>query len=262
MFKEGIIAKQQLDQVKTNADVYRESVRASQAAIDSAKAAVQSDLALIDRAKLDLTYCRIIAPISGRTGNLLMHAGNLVPANGSNAMVVIHQVEPIFVTFNVPEANLAAIRRLQAQRPLEVTAMLQDGSSRSAKGRLTVIDNAVDMTTGTIPLKATFENRDGLLWPGQFVNVVVQLETIQNAVLVPSESVQAGQRGQFVYVVKADSTVEPRVVKTGKTYQNRMIIEQGVTAGETVVTDGFLRLAPGAKIKEVAPVRPTGVEQS
>jgi multidrug efflux system membrane fusion protein len=262
MFKEGIVAKQQFDQVKTNADVYRESVRASQAAIDSANAAVQSDLAMIDRAKLDLTYCRITAPISGRTGNLLMHAGNLVPANGSNAMVVIHQVTPIFVSFNVPEANLAAIRRLQAQRPLEVTAMMQDGSNRSAKGRLTVIDNAVDMTTGTIPLKATFDNRDGLLWPGQYVNVVVQLETIQNAVLVPAESVQAGQRGQFVYVVKADSTVEPRPVKTGKTYQNRMIIEQGVSAGETVVTDGFLRLAPGAKIKEVAPVKPVGVEQS
>jgi multidrug efflux system membrane fusion protein len=261
MTKEGIISKQQNDQVQTSADVYRESSRASQAAIESARAAVQSDQSSIDKAKLDIAYCRITAPISGRAGNLLVNAGNLVAVNGNSPLVVINQISPIFVTFNVPEQHLSVIRRLQAQHPLEVVGKVDD-NTRSTTGRLTVIDNSVDATTGTIPLKATFDNRDGLLWPGQFVNVGLRLETIQNAVVVPAEAIQAGQRGQFVYVVKADKTVEPRPVTPGRTFQNRTIIQQGVAAGETVVTDGFLRLAPGVKIEEVAPVPLVGIEKS
>lgn len=262
MAKDGIVSKQQSDMARTTADVSQETVRADQAAIESARAAVQSDLAAIDKAKLDIAYCQIKAPFSGRAGNLLIHAGNLVAANGTAPMVVINQVSPIFITFNVPEQHLAAIRRFQSKRPLEVSATVQDGSSRTVAGRLIVIDNTVDAATGTIPLKATFENRDGLLWPGQFVNVTLQLETIQNAILVPSEAVQAGQRGQFIYVVKADKTVELRPVAAGRTFQNKTVIEKGVAAGETVVTDGFLRLAPGAKVQEVAPVPPVGVEKS
>lgn len=262
MLKEGIVSKQQSDQVRTSADVAVEAVRASQAAIESARAALQSDAAAIDKAKLDIAYCQIKAPFTGRAGNLLIHAGNLVAANGTAPLVVINQVSPIFVTFSVPEQHLGVIRRLQAQRPLEVSAAVQDGTSRNATGRLSVIDNTVDTSTGTIPLKATFENKDALLWPGQFVNVTLRLETIQNAIVIPSEAVQAGQRGQFVYVVKADKTVELRPVTPGRTIQNRMVIEKGVAAGETVVTDGFLRLAPGAKVQEVAPVPPVGVEKS
>jgi multidrug efflux system membrane fusion protein len=259
--KEGIISKQQNEQVRTSAEVFKESVRGAQAAIESARAAVQSDLAAIDKVKLDLAYCRIVAPIAGRTGNLLITPGNLVAANGATPLVVINQISPVFVTFNVPEQHVGVIRRLQSQRPLEVMARVQDAAAPPVSGRLTVIDNAVDTTTGTIPLKATFENRDGSLWPGQFVNVSLRLETIQNATVVPAEAVQSGQTGLFAYVVKADQKVEPRTVKTGRSFEGKIIIEEGVAPGETVVTDGHMRLAPGSKIQVVPPVKPVGVER-
>jgi multidrug efflux system membrane fusion protein len=260
--KEGIISKQQNEQVRTSAEVFKESVRGAQAAIESARAAVQSDEAAIDKVKLDLAYCRIQAPIAGRTGNLLITPGNLVAANGPSPLVVINQISPVFVTFSVPEQHVGVIRRLQAQRPLDVAAQVQDAAAPPVPGRLTVIDNAVDATTGTIPLKAVFDNKDGSLWPGQFVNVSLRLETIANATVVPSEAVQSGQTGSFAYVVKADQTVEPRMVKTGRTFAGKIIIEQGVAPGEIVVTDGHLRLAPGSKIQVVPPVKPVGVERS
>ncbi len=259
--KEGIISKQQNEQVRTSADVFKESVRGAQAAIESARAAVQSDVAAIDKVKLDLAYCRIQAPIAGRTGNLLITPGNLVAANGPSPLVVINQISPVFVTFNVPEQHVGVIRRLQAQRPLDVVARVQDAAAPPVNGRLTVIDNSVDATTGTIPLKAAFENRDGSLWPGQFVNVSLRLETIQNATVAPAEAVQSGQTGSFAYVVKADKTVEPRILKIGRTFEGKVIIEQGLAPGEMVVTDGHLRLAPGSKIQVVPPVKPVGVER-
>lgn len=260
--KEGVISREQNEQVRTAADVQREAVRAAEAAIESARAAIQSDLASIDKAKLDLSYCQIKAPLSGRAGNLLVYAGNLVPANGATALVVINQVSPLFVTFSVPEMHLPAIRRLNAKSPLAVFSVQPDNPQRRIAGRLAVIDNTVDPATGTIALKAVFDNKDRLLWPGQFVNVILRLETLQNVTVVPSEAVQVGQKGQYVYVVKADQTVEPRVVGTGRSYENKTIIETGLTAGEQVVTDGHLRLAPGFKIEVVAPVPPVGVERT
>jgi multidrug efflux system membrane fusion protein len=248
----GVVSKVQSEQVRTSADVYRESARASRAAIESARAAVQSDLAAIDKAKLDISYCQIQAQIAGRTGNLLVHAGNLVKANDV-PLVVIHRVAPIFVYFSVPEQHLDAIRRLAARQALAVRAAIPDAPERNATGRLTVIDNSVDAATGTIRLKGVFENKDGLLWPGQFVNVTLTLDTIHNAIVVPAAAVQAGQQGQFVFVVKPDQTVEPRIVTTGRTVDRKMIIEKGVGADETVVTDGHLRLFPGAKVKMVDP---------
>jgi multidrug efflux system membrane fusion protein len=191
--------------------VARESARATQAGIESAKAALDSDVSAVGTAKLNLSYCQIRAPISGRTGNLLVHAGNLVKANDV-PLVVIHQVSPIFVNFNVPEQHLPAIRRLSAGPSWRCACSPQDDPPAAASGTLSVIDNTVDTATGTIHLKATFENRDGLLWPGQFVTSVLTLDTIQNATVVPAEAVQAGQQGQFVYVVKPDSTVEIRMV--------------------------------------------------
>jgi multidrug efflux system membrane fusion protein len=166
-------------------------------------------------------------------------------------LVVIHQIAPIFVNFSVPEEHLPAIRSLSANRKLEVRVSSQDTPGRTASGYLSVIDNAVDTSTGTIHLKATFENRDGLLWPGQFVTAVLTLDTIRNATVVPAEAVQAGQRGQFVYVVKPDNTVEIRMVAAGRAFGNRMVIEKGVAPGDTVVTDGQLRLYPGAMVRAV-----------
>ena len=248
--KEGVISREQSEQMRTNADALRESVRADRAGMESARASVDSDQAAVDRAKLDLSYCEIRSPISGRAGNLLVHAGNLVKANDV-ALVVVNQIEPIWVSFGVPEQHLADIRKNSAGRKLAVGVSVQDDPSKTARGFLTVIDNAVDSSTGTIRLKATFDNRDRVLWPGQLVNASLALDTLNNATIVPSEAIQAGQRGQFVYVVKQDQSVERRDVTLGPTIDNRVIIAKGVAPGETVVTDGQLRLFPGAHIRAV-----------
>ncbi|HTP34930.1 MAG TPA: efflux RND transporter periplasmic adaptor subunit [Candidatus Acidoferrales bacterium] len=250
LLKAGVVSKSQTDQAITSADVARESARATQAALDSAKAALESDVAAVGAAKLNLSYCQIRSPLAGRTGNLLVHPGNLVKANDV-PLVVIHRVSPIFVNFNVPEQHLAAVRRLSASRKLAVRAFSQDSPDLAASGALSVIDNAVDTATGTIHLKATFENGDGLLWPGQFVTAVLTLDTIEGATLVPAEAVQAGQQGQYVYVIKPDNTVESRVVKVGRAFGKKVVIEKGVAPGENVVTDGHLRLFPGAQVQLV-----------
>ena len=249
--KLGVVARSQSDQIRANSNALLESMRADQAAIESARAAIESDKSAIDRAKLDLTYCEIRSPISGRAGNLLMHAGNYVKSNGDTTLVVINRLRPIFVTFGVPEEKLAAIRQGDTVRKLPVQVTPQESAGKVAQGVLSVIDNTVDTATGTIKLKATFPNEAGLLWPGQFVNVSLRLDTLRNATTVPAEAVQPGARGQFVYVVKPDQTVEPRNVTVGATVGRKAIVETGVAPGETVVTDGQLRLYPGARIQAV-----------
>jgi multidrug efflux system membrane fusion protein len=248
--KGGLASRSQADQSRTNADVSHASARATEAGIGSARAALSSDLAAVDRAKLDLSYCEIRAPISGRTGNLLVHAGNLVKVNDV-PLVVIHQVEPIFVDFAVPEDHLGAIRRLNASHALAVRAILQDGSGQGKTGSLAVIDNTVDASTGTIHLKATFENRASLLWPGQFVSVALTLDTLRNATVVPSEAVQMGRLGQVVFVVKPDNSVDMRPVTLGTSLGKKTVIEKGVAPGETVVIDGQMALFPGVTVRVV-----------
>jgi multidrug efflux system membrane fusion protein len=254
LVKEGLASRSQYDQSRSGADVARESVRATQAGIEAAKATLQADEAAIAAAQLNLGYCEIHAPIEGRAGNLLVQAGNLVKVNDV-ALVVIHQIAPIFVNFSVPEQRLAAIRRLSAGRKLAVRALVEGDAAHAAEGYLSVIDNTVDASTGTIHLKAAFENRDRLLWPGQFVTVALTLDTIRNATVIPSEAIQAGQRGPFVYVVKADHTVESRIVTPGSAFNGKTVIEKGVAAGETVVTDGLLMLFPGAPVRAVDPAK-------
>jgi membrane fusion protein, multidrug efflux system len=250
--KAGVVSKSQHDQYRTSAEVSREGVRAAQAAIESARAALESDMAARDRAKLDLSYAQINAPISGRTGNLLVHPGNLVKPNDV-PLVVINQVSPIFVTFSVPEQHLGTVRQRSARQKLAVHVTPHDAPDRSISGYLSVVDNTVDTATGGIRLKATFDNRDGLLWPGQFVNVVLTLNTQENVTIVPTEAVQNGQKGSFVYIVKQDQSVEPRVIETGRIVGPKTVIQTGVAPGDTVVTDGHLRLFPGAKIQAVDP---------
>jgi multidrug efflux system membrane fusion protein len=249
--KEGVVSQTQYDQTRTNAEALREAIRADQAAIESARASIESDRAAVARARLDLSYCEIRSPVAGRAGNLLVHAGNLVKANGDNPLVVINRVTPIFVTFGVPEQHLPAIRRGSTGRQLPVIAAPQNEPGKSARGVLTVIDNAVDSNTGMIRLKATFHNEDRLLWPGQLVDVTLTVDTRSGATLVPAEAVQAGQKGQFVFVVKQDQSVESRNVAVGPAVKGKVIIEKGVAPGETVVTDGQLRLFPGARIQAV-----------
>ncbi len=253
----GLTPRSTFDQAQSTAESARATANATKATIDTARAAMQADEAAVAAAKLNLSYCDIPAPISGRTGNLLVHAGNLVKVNDV-PLVVINQIAPIFVNFNVPEQHLGAIRRLNAVRPLTVRVFSQDAPGRIATGHLATIDNTVDTTTGTIHLKATFDNQDGMLWPGEFVTVILTLDTVQNATVIPSEAVQAGQQGQFVYAVKPDNHVEIRPVTLGPAIGNRTVVEKGVSPGDTVVTDGQLRLFPGAEIKAVAESKAPG----
>ena len=250
LLKEGVVSKTQNDQSRTNAETLHEAIKADRAAIESARATLDSDRSAIDRAKLELSYCEIRSPVSGRAGNLLVHAGNLVKVNDT-ALVVINQLAPIFVSFGVPEQYLAAIRANSANRKLPVDVSPQNDTTRTTRGFLSVVDNTVDTATGTIRLKATFSNEGRTLWPGQFVNAVLTLDTENNATTVPSEAVQAGQRGPMIYVVKPDQTVEPRVVTVAQTIGRKAIVATGVVPGETVVTDGQMRLYPGARIHPV-----------
>ncbi|HEX3745925.1 MAG TPA: efflux RND transporter periplasmic adaptor subunit [Bryobacteraceae bacterium] len=250
--KENLASKMAADQARTTLDVNRATARASEATVNTARATLASDTSALSKARLDLSYCTIAAPISGRTGNLLVHPGNLVKENDV-ALVVIHQVEPIFVSFGVPENYLAAIRRLNAVHALPVRATLQDSGPQAATGSLSVIDNTVDATTGTIHLKATFDNHDAMLWPGQFVNVALTLDTVRDATVVPTVAVQSGQQGQVVFVVNAHNIVEIRPVITGVASGSQTVIEKGISPGETVVTDGQMALFPGAPVRIVDP---------
>jgi membrane fusion protein, multidrug efflux system len=249
---EGVISKDQNDTYQTTSQVSDEAVRADLAAINSAQASVVSDRSAIETAKLNLSYCYIRSPIDGRAGSLLLQAGNLVKANDTTALVNINQLQPVYVTFSAPEQLLPEIRRYNAQHTLTVRGTGVANGAVTATGQLSFIDNTVDSTTGTIKLKATFPNDDHALWPGQFITVVMTLRTLDHATVVPSEAIQSGQKGQFAFVVKPDQTVETRQVTVGQTIDNQIVVESGISPGETVVTDGQLRLFPGARIR-IAP---------
>jgi multidrug efflux system membrane fusion protein len=233
LVKKGYVAQELYDQILTNATALEAIVKADEAAVENAR--------------LQLGYCSINAPVSGRTGSLLAHKGNLIKANADSDMVVINQIQPVYVNFSVPEHNLSNIRKHIALGNVEVQAITTN-NKKPEVGRLTFIDNTVDAATGTIALKATFDNRERVLWPGQFVNVQMTLTTIRDAVVAPSQAVQTGQQGQFVFVVK-EGSAELRPVKVGITHKDMTVIEDGLSLGETVVTDGQLRLMPGAKVE-------------
>jgi multidrug efflux system membrane fusion protein len=234
LFEAGIVSQEQYDQFRTNAESY--------------EAAVRADKAAVERAKLDLSYCTIHSPIDGRTGALIVHEGNLVKANADTPLVVINQISPIYVNFSVPEGYLPDIRKYRAHGELGVQAIVPN-VNRPPEGLLSFLDNTVDTTTGTVKLKGKFDNRDRQLWPGQFVNVVLKLTTQPNAIVVPSQAVQTGQSGQYVFVIKPDMTAESRPVVAGSTVGGESVIEKGLQLGENVVTDGQLRLAPGSKVE-------------
>jgi membrane fusion protein, multidrug efflux system len=228
----------------------RDTARTTAAALD---AVVGANRAAVENAKVQLQYATIRAPIAGRTGALMVHAGNLVRANDQLPLVVINQVSPVYVSFGVPEALLPELRRYMAIRELDVEALPPNEEIAPATGRITFVDNQVDQTTGTIRIKATFPNANRRLWPGQFVNVRVRLTSDPRALVVPSVAVQAGPDGQYVYVVKNDQTVEMRPVDVARTAGTETILKQGVKPGETVVTDGQLRLVPGSRITVKGP---------
>jgi multidrug efflux system membrane fusion protein len=227
--------------------ISQDQIDTDRASLDAATGTVAADHAAITNAQLNLDYCQIRAPMDGRTGALQAYVGNVVKAP-DDVLLTINEIHPIYVVFAVPEQYLPQIRQEMAERPLKVSVSYQNMAGPPPQGVLTFSDNSVDETTGTILLKATFSNDDRALWPGQFVTVSLTLSELTNAVVVPSQAVQTGQNGQFIYVVKPDQTVEERTVVTGITSQNDTVVSSGLKVGETVVTDGQLRLEPGVAV--------------
>jgi multidrug efflux system membrane fusion protein len=248
-----LIAREQYDQLRTNWAALEATVQADRAAVENAKASTRAAQANVDSARLQVAYTAIRAPIDGRTGNLLVQNGNIIKANDDNPIVVINQVHPIYVSFAVPEQNLPDIKKYyRAAGELRVIARLPRQQETLATGDLSFVNNTVDMTTATIQLKATFANLDNALWPGQFLDVSLVL-TSRSAVVVPSQAIQPGQKGPYVFVVKPDMTVESRPVVPGTRLGAETVIEQGLRGAERIVIDGQLRLIPGAKIEIRAP---------
>ena len=248
LFESGVVSREQTDQQRSSADALAQTILADKAAIESAKAQIVASQAAVENSKVMLSYTTIRSPITGRTGNLMVKQGNVVTANTTELMTIA-EVEPIYVTFSVPESQLGDIKRYMAQGKLSVTATPQDDNTQRETGYLTFVDNTVDATTGTIKLKGTFANTDHKLWPGQFVRVTLQLTSRPNAVVVPNQAVQTGQEGQFVYVVKDDRTVEMRPVITSTRVDQELVVDRGLRPGETIVTEGQLRLAPGSRVQ-------------
>ncbi|MHB8540524.1 MAG: efflux RND transporter periplasmic adaptor subunit [Candidatus Acidiferrales bacterium] len=234
LYKSGIVPKEQYDQFVATAD--------------AGEAAVQADQATIETAKLQVSYCSIYAPISGRTGSQLVYPGAVVKANDVPILVIINQISPIYVDFSVPQQYLDEIKGYMTKGRLRIQAVPSDNSAPES-GYLTFVNNTVDASTGTIVLKGTFPNEDLKLWPGEFVNVVLRLSEEQKAVVVPSQAVQTGQQGDYIFVIKPDMTVESRVVKVARTINGESVISEGVKPGDEVVTDGQVRLVPGSKVE-------------
>jgi multidrug efflux system membrane fusion protein len=232
----------------------------SKAGLDTLEGTVAADQAAITNAGLNLEFTGIRAPFDGRTGSLQFHEGNVVKAP-DDTLLTINQIHPIYVAFAVPEQYLPEIKREMREKTLKVMATFQNMDA-PPQGELTFIDNAVDMMTGMIQLKATFPNEDSTLWPGQFVQVALTLSELTNAIVVPSQAVQTGQNGDFIYVVKPDQTVEQRPVTIGITSQGGTVVQSGLQAGETVVTDGQLRLTPGVKVNVKSAIQPAAPTNS
>jgi multidrug efflux system membrane fusion protein len=248
LLEKGVVARQQYDKVRTDWEALVATVQANRAARANAEAAVLADRAALENAKLQLSYCSIHSPMDGRTGSLIVQEGNIVKENDAN-LVVINQINPIFVSFSVPEQYLGEIKKYMRAGTLKVEATVPNNEGVPHHGFISFVDNAVDTGTGTIKLKGTFTNTDRGLWPGQFVNVLLTLTTESNVIVVPSEVIQTGQEGQYVFVVKQDLTVESRPVVAGRTVNRETVVQKGLRADEKVVTDGQLRLYPGAKVE-------------
>ena len=240
LFEQGVLSREQHDALDNSAE-----------ALD---AAVRADHAAAEAARLNLGYCTIRSPIDGRAGSLLVQRGNVVKAIDGGPLVVVNRVDPIYVSFSVPERRLAGLKAARAAGQLEVKALVAGEEARPLSGELTFLDNAVDRTTGTIRLKGTFPNRERRLWPGQFVEVRLAIGARADALVVPATAIQTGQSGSFVFAVRPDLTVEARPVTTGEEVDGEVVVEKGVEAGERIVTDGQIRLVPGAKVELKPPV--------
>ena len=234
LMQRGIATREQADTARTMA-----------AALE---ATVDADRASVENAKVQLDYATITSPLAGRSGLLQVHPGNLVRANDTTPIVTINKITPVYVSFAIPEAQLSELKRYMARGRLVVVATLPTEPDGQSTGEITFIDNAVDVTTGTIKVKGTFPNTDRRLWPGQYVNVRVTLTADPKAIVVPTAAVQTGQQGTYVFVVKPDKTVEVRPVTVARASGSESVLASGAAVGETVVTDGQIRLVPGSRV--------------
>jgi multidrug efflux system membrane fusion protein len=264
LVEEGVISPEQSEQYDTEAKARFEAVEADKAALKTAQASIQADEAEVRSARVQLSFCSVVSPIDGRTGSLLVHEGNIVKAN-ETILVTINQIAPTYVSFAVPELYLPRIRKFLAAGSLAVEARVRSNDfGPPVVGKLSFIDNAVDPSTGTIRLKATFANSDRVLWPGEFVDTTLRVAEQVNVPVAPTRAVQTGQDGQYVFVLKPDKTVEMRPVVAGQSMGDETVIEKGLQPGETVVTDGQLRLLNGSAVEvkqdETEPVMETRAE--
>jgi membrane fusion protein, multidrug efflux system len=244
--------RRRTDELADTKAVTAAQVDANRATVAALRATVAADKASVESAKLQLSFCSITSPVNGRIGLLQVDAGNMVK-NNDTMLATVNQTRPIYVDFSVPEQSLLAVRQAAAGGPLGVKATAPHQPGPAVTGELEVVDNQVDATTGTVLLRARFANADEHLWPGQFVNVTLDVGQLTNAVVVPTQAVQVSQEGEFVFVIKSDATVEKRLVKQGMARDGVSVIEAGLKAGETVVTDGQLKLVPGGKVEVKTP---------
>jgi multidrug efflux system membrane fusion protein len=264
LIDDGAISKELYDQVRTTAAALeatiqadqaavtnaRASIRAAQATVENIKAVIKADQAVVENAQVQLGYTTIRAPMDARAGNLLVRVGSAVKARDDTAqMLVLNQIHPIYVSFSIPEQYLPDVKKYLAAGSIRVQALPRGQAGSPATGALTFVNNTVDATTGTIQLKATFPNQDGGLWPGQFVTVILTLTVQRDVVVIPSQAIQTGQQGQYVYVMRSDLTVESRPITVGMTLGAETVVAKGIAPGEKVVTDGQLRLAPGVRVQ-------------
>ncbi len=264
LMDDGAISKELYDQVRTTATALeatiqadqaavtnaRASVRAAQATVENIKAVIKADQAVVENAHVQLGYTTIRAPMDARAGNLLVRVGSAVKARDDTAqMLVLNQIHPIYVSFSVPEQYLPDVKKYLVAGSIRVEAFPRGQDDSPATGTLTFVNNTVDATTGTIQLKATFPNQRGILWPGQFVTVILTLTVQPDAVLIASQAVQTGQQGQYVYVMRPDLTVESRPITVDRTIGAKTVVAKGIAPGEKVVTDGQLQLVPGARVQ-------------
>jgi multidrug efflux system membrane fusion protein len=266
LVEQGVVSREQYDQIRSNSDSLKATVEADRAAIHSAEESIKVDTAAVDSANVELSYCYIRSPIDGRAGQRLVDVGNVVNPGGSssnsannnasgppsNSLLVIERIDPIYADFTIPQDNLSTVQEQMRQGTLKTEVRLPDATDPIA-GQLTFLDNAVQNATGTINLRATIPNSDHRFWPGRFVNIRLVLSTIHGAVLVPASAPQMSAKGSFVYVIKADSTAEQRQVTLGQRHGDLLVIENGVAAGERVVTNGQLGVTPGGKVRVEEP---------
>jgi multidrug efflux system membrane fusion protein len=246
----GVISREEYDNAVAKAQADEATVRADQSSVSTLEAAAKAVQANVNNARVQLSYTSIRAPLGGKTGNLVTTAGNLIRANDTTPMVTITQEAPVYVTFAVPEQDLLRIRQYANSGDFKTAVSIPgDEANAPQQGKLSLVDNTVDTTTGTVRLKATLDNSDRKLYPGLFVNVVLTLGLQREAVVVPSSAVQVGQDNSYIYVVKSDMTAEVRNVKTGTSINNLTVIVEGIKPGEQVVTDGQLKLVPGATVQ-------------